>query len=244
MQGLATSYGDTSSMDEQPETPFAAGDTIPAGYSTAAGTAGIQTTPFTAGRNIPIEGPDTDAAAARINPDITSTTDSEVIHLNQRAANLAWPGAAAQPAQHAQHDGTASTFGTQPGSSNASTFGAQSGISKLGTSAPSGVQLSSTPLLGGQDTLTASSVASSIAQQQPGIADSNQLPSQDVVSSSQYARLSEPSTAASDASTGQDRPASGAAQLPLREERSLRSIYSLGKLFSQVLPSTFMSSLG
>lgn len=214
-------------MDEQPETPFAAGDTIPAGYSTAAGTAGIQTTPFTAGRNIPIEGPDTDAAAAHINPDITSTTDSEVIHLNQRAANLAWPGAAAQ---HAQQDGTASTFGTQPGSSSASTFGAQSGSSKLGTTASSGVQLSSTPLLGGQDTLAAFSVASSTAQQQPGIADSNQLPIQGVVSSSQYARLSEPSTAASDASTGQDRSASGTAQPPLREERSLRSIYSLGKL--------------
>lgn len=210
MQGLNTSQGYASSIDEQPETPFAAGDTIPAGYSTSAGTAGVQTTPFTSVRNIPVEGPDSDRTAASPNTDITSTTVSEVIRLNQRAASPGWPGA--QPA---------STFGTQPDSSIA------------GNAAPQGVQLSNTPLLGGSAAVTTQPIASAPRQhqqQQQGTAGSGQLPSHGVFSSSQHARLSEPSTAASDTSTGLDRSAGDSAQPPLREERSLRSIYSLGEL--------------
>ena len=77
MQAPSTLYQDGSSVDEQPETPFASGDRIPAGYGTTAGTAGIQTTPFTGARSIPIEGLDSDRAYT--GPDICSTTDSEVL---------------------------------------------------------------------------------------------------------------------------------------------------------------------
>ena len=190
-------------MDEQPETPFASDDKIPAGYSATAGTAGIQTTLFSLGpRSIPIDGPDSDRAPGYSSPDITSTTDSEVIHLNQKAANASRLGGAAQHA---------SMLGTQPESSTGRN--------------PSGVQLSSTPLLGGPGTVSTQPVTNgSDYQQQQGKADSSLL----VGSSSQFARYSEPSTADSDRSAGQGRGVTGSAEQPLAEERSLRSIYSLG----------------
>ena len=134
----------------------------------------------------------------------------QVIHLNQKAAN------AYQPGTSTQH---ASTLGTQPD------------ISTLSTTTPepsSGVQLSSTPLLGGSGAATAQPLVHASGQQHLN-GGSSQLASGTVGGSSQFARYSEPSTAASDAGSLQGKAATGTAEQPLAGERSLRSIYSLGR---------------
>ena len=133
-----------------------------------------------------------------------------MIHLNQKAAN------AYQPGTSTQH---ASKLGTQP---ETSTFG---------TTTPepsSGVQLSSTPLLGGSDAATAQPLAYASGQQHLNGGPS-QLAGGTLGGSSQFARYSEPSTAASDAGSLPGKAATGSAEQPLAGERSLRAIYSVGR---------------